>query len=121
MVSQQLFFFYKERLRNARAVRRHRTIRRPSKEQQTQQQQEGGGTIAEAEEAPDMFTDAVHSLEQTLVQVAEQIETFNIFLEEELSREYLGYDGGECLFLEYYYQDAEEQQILIPRQLATCN
>jgi hypothetical protein len=33
---------------------------RPSKEQQTQQQQqEGGGTIAEAEEAPDMFTDAV--------------------------------------------------------------
>jgi hypothetical protein len=42
-----------------------------------------------------MFTDAVHSLEQTLVQVAEQIETFNMFLEE-LSREYLRYDGGEC-------------------------
>ena len=48
----------------------------------------------EAEEAPDKFTAAVHSLEQTLVQVAEQIETFNMFLEE-LSREYLGYDGGE--------------------------
>ena len=48
----------------------------------------------EAEEAPDKFTAAAHSLEQTLVQVAEQIETFNMFLEE-LSREYLGYDGGE--------------------------
>jgi hypothetical protein len=60
IVSQQRFFFYKERLRNVRAVRRHRTMIRPSKEQQTQQQQqEGGGTIAEAEEAPDMFTDAV--------------------------------------------------------------
>ena len=60
IVSQQRFFFYKERLRNARAVGQHRTMIRPSKEQQTQQQQqEGGGTIAEAEEAPDMFTDAV--------------------------------------------------------------
>ncbi len=48
----------------------------------------------EAEESPDKFTAAAHSLEQTLVQVAEQIETFNMFLED-LSREYLGYDGGE--------------------------
>ena len=34
IVSQQRFFFYKERLRNARAVGQHRTMIRPSKEQQ---------------------------------------------------------------------------------------
>jgi hypothetical protein len=61
------------------------------------------------ETAPDMFSDAVHTLEYTLAQVTEQIETLNLFLEE-LSRQYLGDDtGGESLYLEYYYQDVEEQ------------
>lgn len=57
----------------------------------------------------DMFSGAVHSLEFTLGQVTEQIETFNLFLEE-LSRQYLGDDAGESLFLEYYYQDEEDKR-----------
>jgi hypothetical protein len=64
------------------------------------------------------FTEAVHSLGDTLTQVTEQIEVLNMFLGE-LSREYLGDDGGESLFLEYYYQDREDEQPPpIPPQLA---
>lgn len=52
-------------------------------------------------------------------QVTEQIETLNLFLEE-LSRQYLGDDGGESLFLEYYYQEEEDQNETppVPPQLA---
>lgn len=56
----------------------------------------------------DMFTDAARTLEYTLAQVTEQIETLNQFLGE-LSRQYLGDDtGGESLYLEYYYQDVDD-------------
>ena len=86
-----------------------------SSDQQTQQQQQ---QQQEAEESqPGLLTDAYHSMEYTVTQVAEQIQTLNLFLEE-LSREYLGEDGGESLYLEYYYQDKEEEQIPIPPQLA---
>lgn len=77
--------------------------------------------------ATDMFSDAVHSLEYTLGQVAEQIETVNLFLEE-LSRQYLGDDGGgETHFLEnYYYQQEDEEvnaldQPPVPPQLANLS
>jgi hypothetical protein len=80
----------------------------PEHHQQQQQQQQTEAPAAPSE--PDVFSDAVHSLESTFAQVTYQIETFNMFLEE-LSREYLGDDGGESLYLEYYYQDEEEQQI----------
>lgn len=66
-------------------------------------------TTTTAQES-DMFTDAFSTLGSTLTQVTEQIDTFNMFLEE-LSKEYLGDDtGGESLFLEYYYQDTEEEE-----------
>ncbi|KAG7353112.1 Vps54 vacuolar sorting complex protein [Nitzschia inconspicua] len=73
-----------------------------------------------------LFSDAVHTIEHTieytLAQVTEQIETLNLFLEE-LSRQYLGDDTGESLFLEYYYQDEEDDMLNpetqnIPPQLA---
>lgn len=56
-----------------------------------------------------MFSDAVQTFEYTLAQVTEQIETLNIFLEE-LSRHYLGGDTDESLFLEYYYQNEEDDE-----------
>ena len=68
-------------------------------------------TMSEAqtpEPSSGVLSDAVLTLESTLGQVAEQIEHLNLFLEE-LSREYLGDDGGESHFLEYYYQDEEDQ------------
>jgi vacuolar protein sorting-associated protein 54 len=61
------------------------------------------------------FTEAAHSIEYTLLQVTEQIENLNLFLEE-LSRHYLGDDGGESLFLEYYYQEQQEEP---PRPIPT--
>lgn len=67
-------------------------------------------TIEEPPEEADIFTDAVSTLGSTLMQVTEQIDTFNMFLGE-LSKEYLGDDGGgESLFLEYYYQDTEQEE-----------
>ena len=74
----------------------------------TSQQSSGIAAAAAEDELPgDLFSGAVHTLEYTLAQVNEQIETLNLFLEE-LSRQYLGDDtGGESLFLEYYYQDEE--------------
>eukprot|EP00934_Nitzschia_sp_Nitz4_P000952 Nitzschia sp. Nitz4//scaffold12_size214221//178747//182011//NITZ4_001528-RA/size214221-augustus-gene-0.36-mRNA-1//-1//CDS//3329535104//952//frame0 len=61
-----------------------------------------------------MFSDAVSSLEFTLGQVTDQIETLNLFLEE-LSRQYLGDDAGESMFLEHYYKDDEnEVQLPVP-------
>ena len=77
----------------------------------------GTATTNTTEEQPDIFSDAVHSLESTLEMVTEQIRTLNLFLEE-LSRQYLGDDGGESLFLEYYYQEEEEEAPPIPPQLA---
>jgi vacuolar protein sorting-associated protein 54 len=73
-----------------------------------------------AEHSSDMFSDAVQTLEYTLAQVTEQIETLNLFLEE-LSRQYLGDDTGESLFLEYYYQDEEDAMLHpenVPRELS---
>lgn len=66
-----------------------------------------------------MFSEAVHSLESTLGQVTKQIEQLNLFLEE-LSRQYLGDDAGESMFLEYYYQDEDNQMEIpaIPAELA---
>ena len=61
------------------------------------------------------FTEAAHSIEYTLLQVTEQIENLNLFLEQ-LSRHYLGDDGGESLFLEYYYQEQQEEA---PRPIPT--
>jgi hypothetical protein len=57
-----------------------------------------------------LFSEAVQTIEYTLAQVTEQIETLNLFLEE-LSRQYLGDDTGESLFLEYYYQDGEDTML----------
>lgn len=70
-------------------------------------------------EESDYFSGAVASLESTLGQVTEQIETVNLFLGE-LSRQYLGDDTGESRFLEYYYQEEEEAFELppLPPQLA---
>ena len=69
-----------------------------SSEQQQQQQQEAG-----------IFSDAVQTFESTLAQVTEQIETLNLYLED-LSRQYLGGDTDESLFLEYYYQNEEDDE-----------
>eukprot|EP00980_Cylindrotheca_fusiformis_P001466 scaffold345_cov134-Cylindrotheca_fusiformis.AAC.77 len=74
----------------------------------------------EGETEPDMITDAFHSLGNTLSHVTEQIDTFNVFLEE-LSKEYLGDDSGESLFLEYYYQNEEEEEIPVPSELANLS
>mmetsp|Transcript_28627 Transcript_28627/g.80727 ORF Transcript_28627/g.80727 Transcript_28627/m.80727 type:complete len:1220 (+) Transcript_28627:235-3894(+) len=67
------------------------------------------------------FTGTVTSLEQTLGQVTEQIDTLNMFLEE-LSREYLGEYGDETTNLEYYLSQEEEEEELdlsgIPKELA---
>ena len=60
-------------------------------------------------ESPGMFSGAVHTFEHTLAQVTEQIETLNFYLEE-LSRQYLGGDADESLFLEYYYQNEDEDE-----------
>lgn len=79
-----------------------------------------GNQTEETDEEPDMITDAFYSLGNTLSQVTEQIDTFNVFLEE-LSKEYLGDDSGESLFLEYYYQDEEEEEIPIPSELANLS
>ena len=68
--------------------------------QQQPQQQDGYDSY---------FADTVQSLEYTLAQVTEQIETLNMFLEE-LSRQYLGDDAGEAMFLEYYYSQQQQQQ-----------
>lgn len=67
----------------------------------------------------DVFAGAVHSLEFTLGQVTEQIESLNFFLEE-LSRQYLGDDAGEAHFLEYYYQDEGDtrEEPPVPSHLA---
>ncbi|VEU35769.1 unnamed protein product [Pseudo-nitzschia multistriata] len=56
-----------------------------------------------------MFSDAVQTFEDTLAHVAEQIESLNLFLEQ-LSRQYLGDDTDEALYLEYYYQNEEEDE-----------
>ena len=56
-----------------------------------------------------MFSDAVHTFEHTLAQVTEQIETLNLYLAD-LSRQYLGGDTDESLFLEYYYQNEEDDE-----------
>lgn len=79
-----------------------------------------GNETEENEEEPDMITDAFYNLGNTLSQVTEQIDTFNVFLEE-LSKEYLGDDSGESLFLEYYYQNEEEEEISIPPALANLS
>ncbi|KAL3925710.1 MAG: hypothetical protein SGILL_000217 [Bacillariaceae sp.] len=78
--------------------------------------------VTAEESEPGMFSDAVHTIEYTLATVTEQIETLNLFLEE-LSRQYLGDDTGESLFLEYYYQDEEDATLFpdpqnLPPQLA---
>lgn len=77
-----------------------------------------GISDADSQQA-DMFSGAVHAVEYTLAQVTEQIESLNLFLEE-LSRQYLGDDtGGESLFLEYYYQDEEDNAApQVPPELA---
>ena len=65
------------------------------------------------------FNEAAQSLGSTFQQVTDNIETLNVFLEE-LSREYLGDDGGEARFLEYYYQQEateEEQEVPTPPPL----
>ena len=56
-----------------------------------------------------IFSDAVQTFESTLAQVTEQIEILNLYLEG-LSREYLGGDTDESLFLEYYYQNEEDDE-----------
>lgn len=78
-----------------------------------------GGQEVQAQSSSDMLSDAVYSLGFTLGQVTEQIETVNLFIEE-LSRQYLGDDTDESHFLEYYYQDDEEQteEPKVPEQLA---
>jgi hypothetical protein len=70
-----------------------------SSEQQPESQQPQSG----------IFSDAVQTFEYTLAQVTEQIETLNLYLEE-LSRQYLGGDTDESLFLEYYYQNEEDDE-----------
>jgi hypothetical protein len=67
----------------------------------------------------DFYTETVQTLESTLSQVTEQIEHLNLFLEE-LSRQYLGDDLGESVFLEYYLRNEQEQTEVppIPPQLA---
>ena len=57
---------------------------------------------------PVVHADLFGSLETTLSQVTEQIENLNLFLEE-VSRQYLGDELGESVFLEYYLQYEEEQ------------
>lgn len=69
----------------------------PELSQQQQQSQSG------------MFSGAVQTFEYTLAQVTDQIETLNLYLEE-LSRQYLGGDTDESLFLEYYYQHEEDDE-----------
>ncbi|CAJ1957418.1 unnamed protein product [Cylindrotheca closterium] len=74
----------------------------------------------EEEGDTDVITDAFNSLGKTMSQVTEQIDTFNIFLEE-LSKEYLGDDSGESLFLEYYYQDGDEEEVPTPFELSNTS
>jgi hypothetical protein len=72
-------------------------------------------TTAPAEEAlTDYFSD---KLEATLLQVAEQIQMLNMFLEE-LSIQYLGDDSQEFVNLEYYLQHEDQEAPPIPSQLA---
>ena len=61
------------------------------------------------EQESGLFSDAVQTFEYTLAQVTEQIESLNFYLED-LSRQYLGGDADESLFLEYYYQNEEDDE-----------
>ena len=61
------------------------------------------------EQESGLFSDAVQTFEYTLAQVTEQIESLNFYLED-LSRQYLGGDADESLFLEYYYQHEEDDE-----------
>ena len=76
----------------------HGSHRDDSAEQQT--------TTTESE---GIFSVAVDTFEYTLAQVTEQIEGLNLYLED-LSRQYLGGDQDESLFLEYYYQNEEDDE-----------
>ncbi len=64
---------------------------------------------AAASASDGLFSDAVHTFEDTLALVTEQIESLNLYLED-LSRQYLGGDQDESLFLEYYYQNEEDDE-----------
>ena len=96
------------------------TPQRPPSESDAAATAAAAAAAVSPEHSSDMFSDAVHTLEYTLAQVTEQIETLNLFLEE-LSRQYLGDDTGESLFLEYYYQDEEDTMLHpenAPRELS---
>ena len=82
----------------------------------TQSIQQSPATGSEPAEQPGIFSDAVQTFEDTLAQVTEQIQTLNIYLGE-LSRQYLGDDTEESLFLEYYYQDDEDPSNLAVRDV----
>ncbi len=60
-------------------------------------------------ESEGIFSVAVDTFEYTLAQVTDQIESLNLYLED-LSRQYLGGDQDESLFLEYYYQNEEDDE-----------
>lgn len=79
----------------------------------TSQHGTSNATALSSEDQPELqsglFSDAVQTFESTLAQVTEQIETLNIYLED-LSRQYLGGDTDESLFLEYYYQNEEDDE-----------
>jgi vacuolar protein sorting-associated protein 54 len=73
-------------------------------------QHDAAGESEDANNSSDIFSDAFQSLTEQMNSVTEQIDTFNMFLEE-LSKEYLGDDSGESLLLEYYYQDEEALEV----------
>jgi vacuolar protein sorting-associated protein 54 len=82
----------------------------------TQSIQQSPATGSASTEQPGIFSDAVQTFEDTMAQVTEQIQTLNIYLGE-LSRQYLGDDTEESLFLEYYYQDDEDTSNLAVRDV----